>query len=615
MSKTDKKKRNSAWPSVRGVLRYLVQAVTLLAASALIGTLLMYLAFRIPVNAELKAASETTLLEQNTSADYPLIHAWEQYFGSYRPGVFDGGSTTIIMGYSYREVSGDYLKEAMVPGYSRYWHGYVPLWRPFLYFFDYKDLEILVSFVLITLAMVIAALIYKKKTMVHTLFFCASFALSMPMIVGMCFQYAPMMLITYIGLIVYLTGCEKFSSKIPRFVSFFVIIGVLTCYMDLLTFPLYSWGVIMAWALVFDPVYRKPLHHVTRVILSGISWIIGYGGMWVMKAIVGTMILHTNLFRVIFNEMGYRAGGRNEFWIRLNAMYVNWRHYTFPVYALILLVCFLVWLIPGVLKGWKKSEKRFGFWLVMLSSPVWYFVLSNHTYIHHLFTYRIYGVMIAAALCLMAETMPGAKEKVGLPKIATVAIIALCALAALGLTCVTYEETEISNKTIANPQCMNYEADSVDISMQFVPAQNRITGLCIAAYSESTKGEYVITLENAGGVLYEEHFSMPARNSYYEIYPVDWTVEKGAAYELSMKTVDNDMPVTYYLFDGDVTMTDIGNATINGRETGSEELFGVVYYFRPYSVPRKIYILVTWFAFCALTAYAFCQKEKLKDLA
>ena len=123
-----------------------------LVICVMIGAILMIIAYYIPVNDEYKANAEVIMDEQNTSADYPLIHAWEQYFTSYRPGVFDGGSTIIIVRNCYREVQADHLRESMMPNYSRYWHGYVVLWRPLLYFIEYKDLEILLTFALFFLA-------------------------------------------------------------------------------------------------------------------------------------------------------------------------------------------------------------------------------------------------------------------------------------------------------------------------------------------------------------------------------------------------------------------------------------------------------------------------------
>ncbi len=587
--------------------KFIIQSLVTLVICVMIGAILMIIAYYIPVNDEYKANAEVIMDEQNTSADYPLIHAWEQYFTSYRPGVFDGGSTIIIVRNCYREVQADHLRESMIPNYSRYWHGYVVLWRPLLYFIEYKDLEILLTFALFFLAMLVASDIRKKKSLLHAVFFWVYFTFTMPMIVGMCLQYVPLALIICLGLLFFLNNTKKLTGKGNAFFVFFIIIGVLTNYTDLLTYPLCTWGIIAVWAVIMDPVYRKPMQHLSRVILSGISWLIGYGGMWVGKAIFNRIILGKDAADLIFREALYRSGNGEPIWNRLNALYINWRHYMYPIYAGILLVCFAIWFVSIMLKGWRLSEKRYALGIIALSSPVWYFVLGNHTRIHHLFTYRIYGVMIMAALGLMIESIPGRSEKIRKPGFRILLFSILCVIPALLLTLVTYEETEISNKTCATPQCREYEAESLSLEMEFVPAQKRVTGIAVAVSSDSTKGEYVLQLLDESDVLYEEHLEINPQY-YYQLHTVNWYLEKGKIYDLKLESVGNDKTIHYYQFDGDVTLNDVGPGTVNGVMTGNESLFGVVYWFRPYSKARKLFMFITYYAFSILACYVFSRK-------
>jgi hypothetical protein len=593
---------------IKASFKYIYQSLFTLVVCIVLGALLMFTVYHVPVNEELKEDAEIILEEQNTSADYPLIHAWEQYFTSFRPGVFDGGSTTIIVRNCYREVDSDYVRESIIPNYSRYWHGYVVLWRPLLYFLNYKDLEILLTFLLFFLAMLIASDVRKKKTLLHAICFWVYFTLTMPMVVGMCLQYVPLALIICLGLLFYLNNTKKLSDKSNAFYVFFIVIGVLTNYTDLLTYPLCTWGIIVVWTVIMDPVYRKPAQHLFRVVVSGISWIIGYGGMWVGKAVYVCLILGRKDAAIILREALYRSGNGEPLWNRFNALYLNWRHYMYPVYAGILLACFAVWFVSILFTGWRLSEKRYALGLIILSSPVWYFVLGNHTRIHHLFTYRIYGVMIMAALGLIIESMPGRNEKIKRPDIRILAFAILCFAPALLLTLVTYEETEISNKTCAYPGCHEYVADSVSLEMDFVPAQKRVTGIGISVSSESTEGEFVLQLLDESKVLYEEHFEINPEY-YYKLHAVNWYLEKGRKYQLKLESIGNDEPIHYYQFDGDETLNDIGPGTLNGVNTGNESLFGVLYWFRPYSKPRKVFMFLTYYAFSMFACYVFSGKK------
>ena len=125
--------------SLKNGFGYLIRVIGTLIICIMIGALLMLLIYRVPVNKEFKANAVAVLDDQNTSADYPIIHSWEQYFTSFRPGVFDGNSTTIIVNNCYSEINDNYLQNSVMPEYSRYWHGYVVLWRPLLYILEYHE--------------------------------------------------------------------------------------------------------------------------------------------------------------------------------------------------------------------------------------------------------------------------------------------------------------------------------------------------------------------------------------------------------------------------------------------------------------------------------------------
>lgn len=592
--------------NIKAITKYLLQILFSLVVCVIVGELLMLVVFRFPLNHEHVDSAQPILDEQNTSADYPLIHAWEQFYMTYRPGIFDGNSTKIIIENCFKDIQSDYVRESLIPEYSRYWHGYVVLWRPLLYFIEYKDLEIAVTFLLFFLAMIIATEIRKRKSMIYVCYFWAYFCMTMPMIVGMCFQYVPMALIINLGLLYYIYHSERLSDKSNAFYIFFLVIGALTNYTDLLTYPLCTWGIIIVWAVLLDPIYRKPSHYVGRVILSGLSWIIGYGGMWVGKSILNGLILDGDAATLIFREAIYRAGDKEPLWNRFNAMYLNWRHYMTPVYGIILAICIAAWLISTLLKGWKSSEKRYALGLVMLSSPVWCFVLSNHTRIHHVFTYRIYGVMVMAALALMAESMQARKNPVKRPSVKILAGIVLCFVPALLLTLVTYEETEISNKAMGYPECKAYYVDTLDMEMEFVPAQKRVTGIAVSVFSESTEGSFLLHVMDGNNELYTEVFSIHP-DTYFDTHPVDWSLVKGHRYSLRIESVGNDQPIEYRQFDGDVTLNDIGPGTVNGVQTGNESLFSVFYWFRPYSKTRKLFMFITWYIASLLGYYVFSQ--------
>jgi hypothetical protein len=119
-----------------------------------------------------------------------------------------------------------------------------------------------------------------------------------------------------------------------------------------------------------------------------------------------------------------------------------------------------------------------------------------------------------------------------------------------------------------------------------------------------------LRLSDSNSELYEEHFDIAGRNYNYMIDQVDWKVKKENEYKLTFESIGNDMPVSYYTFEGDETIDEIGPVIVNGTENGGEELFGVVYWFRPYSKTRKIFIFVSWFSIAVIVSVVLRRSNK-----
>ena len=65
--------------NIKAITKYLLQILFSLVVCVIVGELLMLVVFRFPLNHEHVDSAQPILDEQNTSADYPLVHAWEQF--------------------------------------------------------------------------------------------------------------------------------------------------------------------------------------------------------------------------------------------------------------------------------------------------------------------------------------------------------------------------------------------------------------------------------------------------------------------------------------------------------------------------------------------------------
>ena len=511
----------------------------------------------------------------------------------------------------------------MIPSYARYWHGYVVLLRPLLYLIEYKDLEILNSFLLLLLACIICSEIGKRKKIPYALSFATTFLLIMPMIVGVCLQYLPMALISYLG-VLFLIRHREWLEQNNRLYLFFAFLGILTSFFDLLTFPLYSWGIPAVWWLLLDEkdTGNQEKEYTLQTIFSAISWIFGYLGMWIGKWFLSCIILHKNMFAEALDAILERSG-MSEFTLhdRYYSIYKNWRHYSYIGYALLMLLWLIVWFYHGFRKGWKKSSKRYGLGLIFISSFVWYAACAQHTNIHHYFTYRIFSVMITAGMGLMLESM---YNETAIPKTTwkgwkTFSIMAISScFAALAVVYFSYEETEVSNKTIP---CWldDYYVDSVQMEMDFTPAQKRILGICVAMSTDSEEGFYSLKLFDQGNVVYAEEIPVSFMGDLnYALYPVDWHLKKGKTYQLTVESVGIKGPIRLYISDYDMSdYTEIGPVTLNGETLNAKSCVGEIYWARPFSRNRKLFLLGTWFTTFLLAWYVFGVKfySSLKSAA
>lgn len=191
----------------------------------------------------------------------------------------------------------------------------------------------------------------------------------------------------------------------------------------------------------------KKSNHYRRGMDSGIWHNVG------RKVDIGNPYFKRKVIASAFSEILFRSGADNEVTFgltnRLYAIYMNWKHYNYKLYVLILSGWLIFWLLGGVISGRKKTPKCPSFFLIGCSSFVWYMVLFNHTEIHHAFTYRIFGIGICAFFAIVIESTHTATEKwPGLRRCLAFCVLSLSLLAsACVLTLCTKEITPIDKKT------------------------------------------------------------------------------------------------------------------------------------------------------------------------
>ena len=284
--------------------------------------------------------------------------------------------------------------------YARYWHGYLLWLKPMLFLWNYGTIRSLIMFVqLLLFVATICQAFQKEKILLMPIFI--SWIFMNPLSTMMSLQFNTVICIAFLALNIILFNCDRWDCLDFKWNVLFLLIGCLTSYMDLLTFPIVTLGLpLVLWVVLFyENNIKKNFLNMVRFI---IPWSIGYSVMWGLKWVYATLFGDENIIVDAINTMKYRLSGTLpngvvpdyksvlrlqylaakqpawEFFMALLiivAVYLIIRHKSFDV------CCVLSFLLLGVLPLF------------------WYVLLKNHSQIHSFFTYRDLAVTIFSVNC------------------------------------------------------------------------------------------------------------------------------------------------------------------------------------------------------------------------
>lgn len=604
------------------------KGIVVLAAGILLGTLLLTLAYMIPVNPENKVVSYQIIEKEGS---YPRITVVSpgQYFESFYPDVLDNFTDRIMLSTALDSTEGNPLVRAMesysdyIGSYNHYWHGYVAILRPLLFVLDFSDLRTLNGAFQLLIVALLIWVIGREKGIRYVLSFLTSYLLLNPRTVAMGLQYTWIFYIAYGGTLVLLSKRDFFAQK-NRLLYFFIVLGMFTCYLDMLTYPLLTWGFPLVWWIVTEKGERKVLDWVKCVVCSGIAWIVGYAGIWAAKWWIATLVLKKDVFATAMKEIFYCSGTAetkaDNLAARWNAIYVNWRHYAYKIYMVILVGWLLWWIVYSLRKRWNKSSKSYALFLIGISSIVWYIVLSSHTTIHHFFTHRIYGVSIAAFLAILLESVREVKREdklSGRGRAGICGLIAASVVLACFCSLFAKEGILITNGT-GNFHKMRMEKA---LETEIVPTIDTIEKIYLGLECNSLEGRYEVKLWEGDKLKYQNTFLLENRvESNYQRLTTWWVLKHGKTYRMTVEAIGTDAPVYAWLTEeGDMPLLELGELSVDGKKTGGQFLMGLHYLDRHY-VPkeRQVFLILTWIGIFMAAGYTLwgtkCVRDEKREL-
>ncbi len=293
-------------------------------------------------------------------------------------------------------------EEIHLSSYDRYWHGYLVVLKPVLMFFNYSNIRLLNTIIQPILIALVAILLFKKKKEKYIIPYLISILMVNPSIVMMSLQYSTIFYITNISLIALLLLDDKLKLN-NSYIYYFLIVGIITSYMDFLTYPLVTLGFPLIVYFILKE--EKDLWtNVKSLVANSFMWGVGYIGMWVGKFLFGTILTFDNMFKSALGAIETRTS--------LEAQETNITPFSVirknldiimnKPYVVILLLFILFAIILFIINKDKITKEKLlkivPYLLIACIPFAWFTVTGNHSYIHAFFTHRILIITIFAIL-------------------------------------------------------------------------------------------------------------------------------------------------------------------------------------------------------------------------
>jgi len=344
------------------------------------------------------SADSLVLLMAAYRSDYPV---WQQALRNEFYGNMDDNPYNLLRTFAANGSQG-----MGTTAYFRYWHGHQVFLKPLLTVFTYMDLRILNMLAQGALMLWLILLMDRRGLRRYIPAFALSLVALTPWIVPLSLQYTPCMLLMLLGSIAVLQWPAVIRERLGG-AAFFLLLGMATCYTDILTYPLVTFGIpFLFWLLPGDRLgakYDRP--SMPLLARYGGAWLAGYAGMWAGKLILAQWLTGLPVWQVALAQVSLRTIGENL--SPLDALWRNIRVFWRKPY-LLLAACTGVWLMTQAVRtrGRRKPMRASTVWVYLATALLplfWYMTIVNHSHIHYFFTHRSLAVTAFGLLCLFTR--------------------------------------------------------------------------------------------------------------------------------------------------------------------------------------------------------------------
>lgn len=345
---------------------------------------------------------------------------WNRAYTYASGSMLDNLTDSIIISETMVNESCSPISNAMSGnGYSRYWHGYLVWVRPLLLVFSYLDIRYILMFVFMFLLAGCTLGINDRLGRMNALIFTFCMTLAYFIIIPWSLQFCEVFLIMMAAML-YVIKRHDASRQTFAIGEMFLVIGMVTQYLDFLTAPLLTLGMPLCLILLLnikDTGEDSKLKNWAVLIHSCVTWAIGWAVSWIAKWVIGTLILGRNIIEDAVNQASFRVNG-NETSHASRLMAIAKNIYSMMPFsnvigkgekgAIVLVGIVYIALFVAIIFLWLRYRKK-SMWVTYLPVfmtallPIaWFIVMAQHSQVHFFYTYRILMIAWFAVLTGLA---------------------------------------------------------------------------------------------------------------------------------------------------------------------------------------------------------------------
>ena len=207
------------------------------------------------------------------------ISQWDTIFTNplYEQG--EGGTVEQL----YRYASGENTEVSRY--YVQYWMGFRPVMRLLLTFLDYYQIIRYVAFAFFVLLAAVMCSVAKHTDTKTAFLFAMSIILVRPHIIAVSLQFSCCFFIAFLAMLL----VPRLHRKPQWEGVFFLLLGIATMYFDFYTTPIITFGFPMIYLYAIRAAEGRAVP-LKRIGWNALSWSVGYGGMWLSKLLLTSLL-------------------------------------------------------------------------------------------------------------------------------------------------------------------------------------------------------------------------------------------------------------------------------------------------------------------------------------